>query len=168
MALILLFGGIRSGKSKSALMLAEKRPRLYIATALPKDPETAKRVLAHKRERRGWDTLSSPIPSTAELERVFREKSYKSAVLDCVNMLVANCMENGADPVKTALALAEWLKSRTEISVFVSNEVGLGLVPVNPLARRFTDELGLVNQKLAEAADRVLFCSAGRVLELKG
>lgn len=162
--LTLLLGGARSGKSTHALALATGRV-LFVATAEALDDEMAARIAAHQAERpAGWDTLEEP----RELARSIRSHTnhYDTIVIDCLTLWVANVMEH-ADPAEGVGQLLEAYRSGRASWVVISNEVGLGIVPDNPLARRYRDALGAVNRLMAAAADRVTLMVAGIPVAIK-
>lgn len=158
--LTLILGGARSGKSTHALSLAKGRV-LFVATAEALDDEMAARIAAHKAERPAeWDTVEEPRDIARSLRS--RVNGYDSVIIDCLTLWVSNVMT--ADQVSPLLdayraGRADW--------VVISNEVGLGIVPDNPLARRYRDLLGVVNRQVAEAADRVTLMVAGIPVRIK-
>lgn len=165
---ILVLGGARSGKSRYAegLITAKPRPWVYIATAEARDEEMAARIAAHQARRdEGWQTIEAPH----ELPEALRAAPEGAAVLvDCLTLWLSNVMHAKFDLDEIMLKLEEALRARIGITVLVSNEVGLGIVPENALARSFRDAEGVLNQRLAEIADRVVFMVAGQPLTVKG
>jgi adenosylcobinamide kinase/adenosylcobinamide-phosphate guanylyltransferase len=167
----LILGGARSGKSGYAerLLLGTVEPRsqaLYVATAEARDTEMTARIRAH-RDRRGarWQTIEEP---RALAEVLMRETRVERPVLvDCLTLWVSNLMAGGADVAAAADRLIAALPRLAGPVVFVANEVGLGIVPDNQLAREFRDHAGRLNQALAAAADCVVFVAAGLPLVLK-
>lgn len=169
MAFILLLGGARSGKSALAMELAQRAasPVTMVATAEARDPEMAERIAQHRRERpTTWTTVEEPV---ALLDAVRAAPESALLVIDCLTLWVSNILDRqqpagaiAATAVETARALA----GRAAGAVVVSNEVGLGIVPGNPLARSYRDVLGRVNSIFAEHAQRVLLVVAGRIHEL--
>lgn len=164
----LVLGGARSGKSAHAEALVESQPGpcLYLATAEPHDAEMAERIAAH-RARRGtrWRTLEEPLELAAALAE--GAPADGAVLVDCLTLWLSNLMAAGRDPAGEARRLVAALPGVAAPVVFVSNEVGLGIVPDNPLARRFRDEAGRLNQAVAAAAGRVVFVAAGLPLVLK-
>jgi adenosylcobinamide kinase/adenosylcobinamide-phosphate guanylyltransferase len=162
----LVLGGARSGKTRHALAAAEAtdRPLVMIATAEPLDAEMAERI-AHHRAERGlrWRTIEAPLDLAGALQRVTPQET---AVVDCLTLWVSNLMHAGQDLDAASAGLMAALAGRDVL--LVSNEVGLGIVPDNALARRFRDAAGRLNQQLAAAADKVVFIAAGLPLALKG
>lgn len=165
---VLVLGGARSGKSRHAeqLVAATGLARVYIATAETRDDEMAERVRLHRSRRgEGWRTVEEPLALAACLER---ETSPAHAVLvDCLTLWISNLMFAQADVEAQIEALAATLPALPGTVCVVSNEVGLGIVPDNALARRFRDLAGLANQRLAQACGEVVFVAAGLPLRLK-
>lgn len=165
----LVLGGARSGKSAYAEGLAESHPgdRIYIATAEAGDEEMRARI-AHHRVRRGsrWQTIEEPLELLRVLMR--ESKTGRFILVDCVTLWVSNLLLMDL-PVQEAVdQLCNELPALEARIVFVSNEVGLGIVPDNVLARRYRDEAGLANQKLAATCGECVFMAAGLALRLKG
>ncbi|MCF8105923.1 MAG: bifunctional adenosylcobinamide kinase/adenosylcobinamide-phosphate guanylyltransferase [Desulfohalobiaceae bacterium] len=170
---ILVLGGCRSGKSAQALDLAEALPgeqRVFVATSVPRDPEMQKRVERHQQERgQGWRTVECPL----DLAGTIAECGLWADVLliDCLTLWVANLLEQQTEESIVQQALDGLLKSLEQRKcpvIFVGNEVGAGVVPENRLARMFRDANGLVNQRLAARADRVIWTVAGLAVGIKG
>ena len=163
-----MLGGARSGKSAHAEQLIERAtgPGLYLATAEPGDAEMAARIQRH-RERRGdrWTTLEVPLELADALKKEARPD--RPVLVDCLTLWLGNLMQAGRDPATERVRLTEALTGLAGPVVLVSNEVGLGIVPDNELARRFRDEAGRLNQEVAAIADHVLFLAAGVAMELK-
>lgn len=135
-----------------------------IATAEALDAEMADRIARHRAERGpAWRTIEAPLDLAGALAEI---DSQEAAVVDCLTLWVSNLMHAERDLDRESARLVAALGHR---EVFlVSNEVGLGIVPDNALARRFRDAAGRLNQRVAAAADRVLFIAAGLPLTLKG
>jgi len=163
----LILGGARSGKSTLAERRAESsgRPVTYVATARPGDPEMRDRVAAHRARRpEHWKTVEAPVALAAALHAHAAPESL--IVVDCLTLWLANLLED--DRLDTERdALLSGLPALPGDLVLVSNEVGLGIVPDNPLARRFRDAQGWLNQDVAARCERVTFVSAGLPLTLK-
>jgi adenosylcobinamide kinase/adenosylcobinamide-phosphate guanylyltransferase len=169
----LVLGGARSGKSTYAEKLATgtlfggtPRPALYIATAEAGDVEMATRIMAH-RARRGanWTTIEAPL---ALDEAVLANAEVGRPILvDCLTLWLSNLMHAGRDLDEAADDLVRALEDLAAPVVFVSNEVGLGIVPETPLGRAFRDAQGRLNMRVAERADRVISMTAGLPLVLK-
>jgi adenosylcobinamide kinase/adenosylcobinamide-phosphate guanylyltransferase len=167
--LTLVLGGARSGKSRYAegLVAALPAPWLYIATAEALDEEMRVRIAEH-RQRRGaeWETVDAPI---ALAEAIAQHGRGEGAVLiDCLTLWLSNVMLAGRDPATERARLLEALAAARKTVIAVSNEVGLGLVPDNALARRFRDEQGRVNAEVAALAGHVVLMTAGLPLVVKG
>jgi len=161
----LVLGGARSGKSAHAerLVAALRVPALYVATATAGDAEMAARIAAHQ-ARRGeeWTTQEAPLDLAAAIAAADRP-----VLVDCLTLWVSNLMHAGGDVAAEGERLVAALAASRQPVVLVANEVGLGIVPDNPLARAFRDLAGRLNQRIAAAADRVVFVAAGLPLTLK-
>jgi adenosyl cobinamide kinase/adenosyl cobinamide phosphate guanylyltransferase len=170
MSLVLLLGGARSGKSRQALRLAAASGRRvsFIATAEPRDAEMAARIARHRRERPGgWDEVEEPLELRAAIARV---PAGAVLVVDCLSLWVSNMLERGSAEDEIELdgaAAAAEAAAREGLSIAVSNEVGLGIVPASNLGRRYRDALGRVNAAWADAADEAFLVVAGRLLRLE-
>ena len=164
-------GGARSGKSSYAEKLALERggKRAYIATAQAFDDEMAARIEKHRQDRgTAWDTYEEPL-AVAELLGKLSGR-YQVVLLDCLTLWLSNVMAHtdGDGPVMSrAEELVRAVKGFDGSCIVVSNEVGLGIVPDNPLARKFRDFAGILNQKVAQAADEVYFTVAGIPVKIK-
>jgi adenosylcobinamide kinase / adenosylcobinamide-phosphate guanylyltransferase len=169
--LALVLGGARSGKSRYALELAHRfpPPRLYLATAEAGDEEMAARIAQHRRERgAGWDTLEAPLALAAAISQA--QGRYGVILADCLTLWLSNWLIRGGDraELKTVCGeLAAAVEATITPVILVSNEVGWGIVPDNPLAREFRDWAGWLHQRLAAAADLVVLLAAGLPLTLK-
>ena len=162
----LVFGGARSGKSRIAetLLAATAPPWTYIATAQPLDDEMRARIDEH-RVRRGaaWRTVETPILVPEALQTA----SGSPALVDCLTLWLSNMMLDDLNIAARTARLLHALAGRAAPTVLVSNEVGLGIVPDNALARRFRDAAGLLNQAVAAQADSVVFMTAGLPIKVK-
>jgi adenosyl cobinamide kinase/adenosyl cobinamide phosphate guanylyltransferase len=167
MAIVLLLGGARSGKSAMAMRLAsDSGARVtFIATAQPDDDEMAERIERHRNDRpASWKTLEAPVDL---LGAVGTSDADDFLVLDCLTLWVSNLMGQGSSPAQIEAAACDVIAALQDRSgVVVTNEVGLGIVPANELARAFRDVLGAVNSLFAAAADRSVLMVAGRALDL--
>ena len=166
--LTLVTGGARSGKSRYAesLIAASPPPWLYVATAQADDAEMAARIAAHQ-ARRGSDWKIIEVPY--DLAGAFSSVPAATAVLvDCLTLWLSNCMLADANLDEESNRLADALARHPGRIVLVTNEVGSGIVPDNALARRFQDQQGRLNQRIAALADRVVLVVAGLPLVLKG
>ena len=170
--LIFILGGARSGKSAYALKLAESMTgeRLYLATAEALDKEMAERIKKHKKERgNNWTTIEEPIKI---IDVIKENKKYDVILLDCLTLWITNLMHTSfkseiRNPKSEISKFISACKNSKANIVIVSNEVGMGIVPDNPLARRFRDIAGIANQKVAAAADEVYFVVSGIVMRMK-
>ncbi|HSM43045.1 MAG TPA: bifunctional adenosylcobinamide kinase/adenosylcobinamide-phosphate guanylyltransferase [Afifellaceae bacterium] len=166
---ILVLGGARSGKSRYAEAIAEKSSldKIYVATARSLDDEMDERIRPH-RARRGadWETLEVPVDLADALVRTCGRA--RTVVVDCLTLWLTNRMLTGEDPEPAISDLAERVPELDGLTVFVSNEVGGGIVPDNRLAREFRDAQGRLNQAMAAACDRVVLVVAGLPMLLKG
>jgi adenosyl cobinamide kinase/adenosyl cobinamide phosphate guanylyltransferase len=166
LSLVVLLGGARSGKSALAVRLAGASATL-VATAVAGDEEMAERIRRHRSERpAAWTTLEEPLALGAALDSIDPEGAV---VVDCLSLWVSNLVEAGrvdADIEQEAAAVARQATDRPALTVVVSNEVGLGIVPATPLGRRYRDLLGAVNRTFAAAAERAQLVVAGRGIEL--
>ena len=164
--LTLVLGGARSGKSRYAEALVTRLPApwVYVATAQAFDDEMRARITGH-RERRapGWRTMEAPMNLPAAL----RDAGDAPVLVDCLTLWLTNLILGDAD-LAAAEAGLEAALERAAPTVLVSNEVGLGIVPDNALARRFRDEAGRLHQRLTARAGRVVFMVAGLPMLVKG
>ena len=162
---ILITGGARSGKSQLAeRLIADLGPYpTYIATSEVRDAEMADRVTQH-RNRRGpeWQLIEEPFDLTGALTR-----TSGPVLVDCLTLWLTNLMLADRDWQQAADALALAIPILPHPAIFVTNEVGLGIVPENALARRFRDAAGRLNQTVAETVDEVYLCVAGQPLKVK-
>ena len=168
---IFILGGARSGKSAYALNLAKKRSRkvLYIATAEAGDCEMKDRISRHKASRpRCWKTIEEPLDLIAALKK--RKHKYEVIIIDCLTLYLSNLMHKRVKQeavIKKIKDAAAYIMTMKEAVIVISNEVGLGIVPENKLAREFRDISGVSNQIMAKAADEAVFIQAGIPLKLK-
>lgn len=169
--IVFITGGARSGKSRLAESLAEGfgTPLCYIATGEARDEEMAVRIAAHRSRRgNGWQTVEEPIRLMEALKAA--EGRFQAVLVDCVTLWLTNLLlshEDADRALAEARALAALLPELTIPIVLVSNEVGMGIVPENALARSFRDLAGKANQTLAAAADEVYVTISGIPLKLK-
>jgi adenosylcobinamide kinase/adenosylcobinamide-phosphate guanylyltransferase len=164
---ILITGGARSGKSALAerMTLALGTPAIYIATAEAWDSEMEERIARH-RARRGaeWETVAEPL----DLARALTETDGGAPrLVDCVTLWLSNLMLGGHDWEAEVARVAELIPRLSAPVVFVTNEVGSGIVPDNALARAYRDAAGLTNQRLADACDELWLCVSGHPLKVK-
>ena len=165
---VLVLGGARSGKSRTALQLAEQASlqRIYIATAQAFDDEMRERIALHRLERdQSWHTVDAPV----ELPQAIQTQtgSDKAVLVDCLTLWLSNIVLAERDPAHEADRLLRAVREAQGPLILVSNEVGQGIVPSTPLGRSFRDEQGRLNQRIAEACDAVVFVAAGCPILLK-
>jgi adenosylcobinamide kinase / adenosylcobinamide-phosphate guanylyltransferase len=175
--LILITGGARSGKSAYAQRLAEALPgpHAYLATCPAIDPEMSERIRKHRMERakRDWQTLEEPYDLSGTLARA---ANYPTVLIDCLTLWINNLMFRAAnagtslreeDIQQHCRAVVDAAQQHPGTVIFVSGEVGLGIVPDNREARLFRDLLGRCNQVIAGSAGQVTLVSCGLPLHLK-
>jgi adenosylcobinamide kinase / adenosylcobinamide-phosphate guanylyltransferase len=165
--LTLVLGGARSGKSRhaEAMVTALPRPWLYLATGEPRDNEMAARIAEHRARRGGeWQTVEAPRDLALALAAV---PPGATALIDCLTLWLTNVMLAGDDVDVEIARLEQAVEERTGSVILVANEVGLGIVPENALARRFRDAAGRLNQRLARLADHVVLLVAGIPMKVK-
>lgn len=164
-------GGARSGKSAFAENLAGNLSgkRAYIATAQALDAEMAARIAKHQKSRGdGWDTYEEPLAVDELLQKL--SGRYAVILLDCLTLWLSNVMAHtdGDDAVFQRIdRLVAAVQACNGSCILVSNEVGLGIVPDNPLARKFRDLAGLLNQKMAGVSHEAYFTAAGIPIKIK-
>lgn len=159
-----IVGGTRSGKSAFALKTAAGAKKVaFIATCEPKDSEMKRRVSLHINSRpRNWKTFEAPHDADIVLKKVGAD--FDCIIIDCLTLMVSNMMIGGFKEaaIKNKISgLLEVLKKIKSASIIVSNEVGLGIVPENKLARDFRDIAGRINQVVAGESDSVFFTVSG-------
>ena len=164
----LVLGGARSGKSRFAEKLVHETglQKIYIATGAAHDDEMASRIAAHKDQRGpSWLTVEEQLELAAVLENECRQD--RVVLVDCLTLWLSNLLFAGKDiPAETA-RLCAVLKDLQGPCVFVSNEVGMGIVPENRLSRSFRDVQGRLNQDMAHRCQQVVFVAAGLPILLK-
>ena len=166
---VLVGGGARSGKSDLALRLALSQPgrRVFLATATPSDEEMSDRIARHQADRGDlFETLEEPL----DVPDVVASHPCDVLLVDCLTLWLTNLLmaELGDAEIEARIdALVAALDAPRALTVLVSNEVGLGIVPMNALARRFRDLTGRAHQRLAVRADEVWFGAMGMMLRLK-
>ena len=169
MALSVLLGGARSGKSALAVRhaLAYRGPVCFVATATAGDPDMAQRIARHRRERPAeWQTVEEPFALDAALRRAPVEALV---VVDCLTLWVSNELGRGVadDEIEAhATRAARHAAAREAPVIAVSNEVGLGIVPAEELARRFRDVHGRVNASWVAHAEQASLVVAGALIQL--
>lgn len=176
--IVLVSGGCRSGKSAYAQRLAESLPptRLFVATCPISDDEIRERIEQHRRARqdRDWET----VEEQCDLADVFRRHGcHRALLVDCVTLWINNLLYHAdcegrsfaeADVTEQCRQMLEAAEACLGTVIFVTNEVGLGVVPENPQARRYRDLIGRANQIIAARADTVTLLCCGIPLHLKG
>jgi len=168
---ILITGGIRGGKSRHALSMAQavEGKRIFLATAKASDEEMELRIKRHQKERgNAFDTIEEPL----HLDQRITEHSDADVILiDCLTLWVHNLMqavgEDHQQIVDKQESLLEVIRQSRSTIILVTNEVGWGIIPDNALARRFMDELGFLNQRLAQVCDEVIVMVAGIPQKIK-
>jgi adenosylcobinamide kinase/adenosylcobinamide-phosphate guanylyltransferase len=170
--LTLITGGARSGKSSHAIALASAHPgqrRFFVATAEAGDDEMIARIARHRAARSpDFETVEEPVHLSVILQTLAGRADV--VVLDCLTLWVANLMCRGLDDDAIGVegeALAAAFPQLPFDTVTVTGEVGSGIVPENPTARRFRDLLGWTNQRIARVADSVLLMAAGYPMRVK-
>ena len=170
--IILITGGCRSGKSRFALDYANQHfsKKLYLATCEALDEEMAQRIAHHKKMRSpDWQTIEEPIKVVDKIKQNGVETDV--ILLDCITLWLSNLLmrqKDDSEIVKEISTLIDTMQEKQTSLIVVSNEVGLGIVPADPLSRRFRDLSGMANQRMAEAADTVIFMVSGIPTFLKG
>ena len=166
---IFISGGARSGKTALAEKLALRLGRrpAYLATAETRDDEMAVRVAAHRAARAGrFETIEEPRDLTGALTRA--AAAHDLVLVDCLTLWLSNLMEAERDIDDEIGLLVAAMDALAVRAIFVTNEVGLGIVPDNVLARRFRDHAGRLNQAVAAASAHAYFTASGLPLVLKG
>ena len=165
----LLLGGARSGKSRHAQDLAATSggPVTVIATGQPRDAEMAARIARHRAERPAhWRTVEEPLRLASALRQTAAPGRF--VLVDCLTLWLLNLLEAGeAVFTRERAALLETLPALPGDVALVANEIGLGVIPMGALSRRYVDEAGWLNQDIARLAGRVSFVAAGLALDLK-
>lgn len=172
--LTFVLGGARSGKSAYALALGESaltadggaRELIFVATGEAGDDEMALRIARHQADRGAhWRTLEAPL----ELSGALRDADGPGRVIvvDCLSLWLSNLIHAECDPDHACTLLLQTLANFSGAVILISNEVGLGIVPDNALARAFRDKAGRMHQRIAAQADRVALIVAGLALPLK-
>jgi len=167
--LTFILGGARSGKSGRAQSLAEAsggRP-VMIATAQAFDDEMRDRIARHRAERgAAWTTIEAPIDLPGAIARV-PDDGPSVIMVDCLTLWVTNLMLAERDIEAASAALLAACQATPHPVILVSNETGFGIVPLDPLSRRFRDEAGRLHQRVAAAADEVILMVAGLPMTVK-
>ncbi len=176
--IILITGGARSGKSRYALELAESiaEKRLFVATSPRLDPEMKERIDRHKQERAGrnWDSLEEEL----HLSSLFTKhlEKYDVVLIDCLTLWINNLLYTGERNNREIddcfireriISLINAARKSLVTTILVTNEVGLGIVPANKLARKYRDLVGIANQTIGRVADDLIMVSCGVPLVIK-
>ncbi|WP_020594314.1 bifunctional adenosylcobinamide kinase/adenosylcobinamide-phosphate guanylyltransferase [Kiloniella laminariae] len=164
----LVLGGARSGKSSYAEQLVEGQPGdcLYLATAQAWDDEMDARIDEHKLRRGSrWQTFEEPLELVARLRKICRPDAV--VLVDCLTLWVTNLMMAGRDPDVEGAQLVAALPELAGPVVLVSNEVGLGIVPMDKMSRDFRDHAGRLHQRIAAAVPSVVFMVSGLPMRVK-
>ena len=161
--MILITGVIKSGKSSYALELVQKYPRkAFIATAEPFDEEMKQRIKKHKQERdSSYDTYEEPLEVASLLPKL---TDYDVILVECITTWLSNLLYYEKDIEKYT---ESFMNNLTGKEVIITNEVGLGIVPIDPLSRRYTDAIGKLNSKLARKADEVYLMVSSIPVKIK-
>jgi len=168
--IIFIIGGSRSGKSTYAVESAKRYRRVcFIATSLALDKEMAERIRLHKERRPDhWQTFEE----TKDIARCLKKigNKFECIIIDCLTLLVSNLVLSGYRQKKIEdkiRGMLDRLKKNKATSIIISNEVGLGIVPRNKLARNFRDIAGIINQMVAKEAREVFFTVSGIPMKIK-
>ena len=170
--LTFITGGCRSGKSQYALDYANRHfsKKMYLATCQALDEEMVRRIENHRKVRGPeWLTIEEPVEITHQIKQ--HGDDVEVILLDCLTLWFTNLLLKGDTDLKIIEKtdrLVQTLRERRTSVIIVSNEVGMGIVPADPLGRRFRDLSGMANQRIAEAAETVIFMVSGIPLFLKG
>lgn len=169
--LVLVTGGVRSGKSGYAQKIAESSGAkvFYVATAEALDADMKKRIASHKRSRsKSWVTVEEPIRLVKAINSL--PAGSITVILDCLTLFISNLIHKGLNDTQVYAEIKKiikGLKKKAALSIIVTNEVGSGIVPENRLSRRFRDLQGKVNQITAKEADRVCLLVSGIPVQIK-
>ena len=170
--MIFITGGCRSGKSRYALDYANRHfsKKLFLATSEALDEEMAQRIENHKKVRGPeWQTIEEPVEIVNKIKE--HGGDGKIILIDCLTLWLYNLLMRWGDDSKILNEtdkLINVIKQNPASFILVSNEVGMGIVPADPLSRRYRDLLGTMNQRIAQALDTVIFMVSGIPLFLKG
>lgn len=167
----LILGGVRSGKSALAETLARASDLtvVYVATATAADPEMVRRIEEHRRRRpRHWPCVEEPLHLAAALQT--HAGLRRCLLVDCLTLWLTNLLlaDSGGLLERECRSLMECLPALPGEVILVSNETGLGIVPLGEINRRFCDQAGWLHQRLAQACERVILTIAGLPQVLKG
>lgn len=164
-------GGIKSGKSNLAVEKASKENQkvAFVATATAFDDEMADRIKKHQQARpASWSLFEEPHNIDTIIEKIINK--YNIVIIDCLGIWVTNLMMSELSDIEITNKATDLIKTFAKIDyhlIIVSNETGLGLIPANKMGRRFCDLLGVINQKIAKAADEAYLMTSGIPIKLK-
>jgi len=167
----LILGGARSGKSRLAeqTAIATQLAVTYVATAQALDPEMQNRIAHHQNQRPAhWSLVEEPLFLARTLQKIDRPNQI--ILVDCLTLWLTNLLlleDQNVQELECEQLVHILPKLQSEI-ILVSNETGLGVVPLGEISRRFVDEAGRLHQVLGQIADKVMFCVAGFPMILKG
>jgi len=168
---IFILGGVKSGKSEYAVKLAKKITKkvAFIATGTPSDKEMEERIKKHKKLRPiFWKLIEEEKNIISVLEKL--NNKYEVVLIDCLGLWISNLMAENLSEKKIEKMVNNLIKTILKLkftTIVVSNEVGAGIVPANPVARKFRDILGYTNKMMAKKADQVIFTVAGIPIKIK-
>lgn len=167
----LILGGARSGKSRLAEQTAIQlnKPVTYVATAQAWDDEMRERIEHHQAQRpREWALVEEPVYLAERLKQI--DQAGQLILVDCLTLWMSNLLmsDNAQLQIEECAKLLQILPQLKSEIILVSNETGLGVVPMGQISRKFVDESGRLHQQLGQIADKVLFCVAGFPMILKG
>lgn len=166
---LLVLGGARSGKSRYAQTRAEAfdRDLMFIATAQGFDDEMRDRIARHRDDRGSrWRTVEEPVDLVGAIAANSNPRTV--VLVDCLTLWASNLMLAEHDPEEAARSLADAIRKPSGPLIFVANEVGLGIVPDNAMARRFRDYAGIINQAVAATVSEAVMMFAGIPMVLRG
>lgn len=161
-----ILGGAKSGKSQYAeqLVMQHAAPWIYLATGRAWDEEMRHKISLHQKRRgKGWVTLEEAI----DISAVINQLDQQPVLIDCLTLWLTNLMMEEKDIPQETERLVKALAAYQGRVVLVSNEVGQGIVPENPLARRFVNEAGILHQRIAAIAEEFTVMQAGYPLKLR-
>jgi adenosylcobinamide kinase/adenosylcobinamide-phosphate guanylyltransferase len=170
--MIFITGGCRSGKSRYALDYVDRHfsKKIYLATCEALDEEMAQRIAHHKKMRGPeWQTIEEPVEVVDQIR--LHAKGVEVILLDCLTLWLSNLLikwDDDSKIIKETERLIDTIKQSQTSFLVVSNEVGMGIVPADPLSRRFRDLSGMANQRMAEAAHTAILMVSGIPVLLKG
>lgn len=167
----LILGGARSGKSRFAEQQAQLSGLnvIYIATAQVLDDEMLERVQHHQHQRPSvWQVIEEPLYLAEKLKQI--DQPNQVILVDCLTLWISNLLmqDDSALQMQQCEQLLDTIPTLASRLILVSNETGLGVVPMGQISRKFVDESGRLHQRLGQIAEKVVFCVAGFPMVLKG